>query len=113
MTTEGKRDGFETWAIVELMGHQALAGHVSEQQLAGTTMLRVDVPETDGHPAFTRLVGAAAIYALTPVSESVARLAVATIRARPFTVYVPPVPQLAPVSDVRRDDGTWDFEEDQ
>ena len=49
MSTETK---FETWAIVELLGHQKIAGHISEQPLAGTNMLRVDVPETKSNPAF-------------------------------------------------------------
>lgn len=32
------------WAILELLGHRRLAGRVSEVTLAGTTMLRLDVP---------------------------------------------------------------------
>lgn len=36
---------FEGWAIVELMGHRRLAGWVSEVEIAGAPMLRLDVPE--------------------------------------------------------------------
>lgn len=70
MSTESK---FETWAIVELLGHQKIAGHISEQPLAGTNMLRVDVPETDKNPAFTRFIGGSAIYAINPCTEEIAK----------------------------------------
>lgn len=33
-----------TWAIVELFGHKVIAGEISEVDVAGTQMLRVDVP---------------------------------------------------------------------
>jgi hypothetical protein len=35
---------FEGWAILELMGHRRLAGRVSEIEIAGAKMLRLDVP---------------------------------------------------------------------
>ena len=60
------------WAIVELFGHNRIAGKCSEQNVAGTNMLRIDVPETEKNPAFTRLLGHAAIYAINPVTEEVA-----------------------------------------
>ncbi|NLH51835.1 MAG: hypothetical protein GX459_03190 [Bacteroidales bacterium] len=63
---------FESWAIVELFGHNRIAGKCSEQNVAGTNMLRIDVPETEKNPAFTRLLGHAAIYAINPVTEEVA-----------------------------------------
>ena len=45
--TETTEKTFEGWAIVELMGHRRLAGYVTETELAGAPMLRLDVPE---HP---------------------------------------------------------------
>jgi hypothetical protein len=36
---------FESWAIVELMGHRRLGGYVRAVELAGAAMLRIDVPE--------------------------------------------------------------------
>lgn len=63
---------FESWAIVELFGHNKIAGKCSEQNIAGANMLRIDVPETERNPAFTRLFGHAAIYAINPVTEEVA-----------------------------------------
>ena len=90
MTTEST---FDTWAIVELFGHSKIAGKVTEQQIAGGTFLRVDVPELDGadgeHPTagFTRFYGAGAIYSITPVDEDLARRAAEALRPRPVTVY--------------------------
>jgi len=35
---------FETWAVVELFGHVRMAGRVTEQELFGSKLGRVDVP---------------------------------------------------------------------
>jgi hypothetical protein len=64
---------FEAWAIIELFGHNQIAGKCSEQNIAGTNMLRVDVPETERHPSFTRFLGNGAIYAINPVTEEIAK----------------------------------------
>jgi len=77
----------DTWAIVDLFGHQQIAGHVSEQVIGSESMLRVDVPAMPGREAFTRFYGVKAIYSLTPVSEEIARQAVESLRERPITVY--------------------------
>lgn len=68
MTTEK----FEVHAIVELFGHNKIAGKVTEQTLGGSTMIRVDVPNTKASPGFTRLLHINAIYAINPVTEEVA-----------------------------------------
>lgn len=38
-------NGFDQWAIVDVMGHQRYAGRVTEETLAGAGFIRVDVPE--------------------------------------------------------------------
>ena len=53
---------FEAWAIIELFGHNQIAGKCTEQNIAGSNMLRVDVPETDEHPPFTRFLGSGSDY---------------------------------------------------
>ncbi len=44
---------FEAWAIVELFGHQKIAGRLTEQTIGGCHFLRVDVPDVNGRPGFT------------------------------------------------------------
>jgi hypothetical protein len=78
---------FESWAIVELFGHNQIAGKCSEQQIAGTNMLRIDVPETEKNPTFTRLLGHGAIYAINPVTEEVARHWAKALQVSPLTVW--------------------------
>lgn len=84
---------FESWAIVELFGHNKIAGKCSEQNIAGTNMLRIDVPETDTNPPFSRLLGHGAIYAINPVTEEVAThwaksLQVAPLQRWDISIYM-------------------------
>ncbi len=62
---------FNVYAIVELFGHQRMAGTVSEQNFGGSVFLRVDVPETKTQPKFTRILNPSAIYAINPVTHEV------------------------------------------
>lgn len=64
----------EQWAILEIMGHERLAGRVCETLIAGTKLLQVDVPASDKLPAFTRLLSPTALFSMTPVPEAVARV---------------------------------------
>jgi hypothetical protein len=78
---------FSGWAIVEIMGHQKYAGFVSSQALAGSSLVRVDVPETDGHAAFSKMFGGSSIYCLTPVDELVAKSMAKSLRKAPVDIY--------------------------
>lgn len=86
-----KADEFHQWAILELMGHQRIAGIKSEQTIGGTAFIRVDVPAHDGEAAFTKLFGSSAIYSVMFVSEEVAMAALKSCRARPVTPYELPL----------------------
>ena len=88
-------EAFQSWAIVEVMGHSTFAGYVTEQVIGGTTFVRVDVPAVGKEPAFTKLLGAASIYAITPVAEEVATRAAAGMRTPPINVYLPALPAAA------------------
>lgn len=81
---------FDSWAIVEIMGHSKLAGPVTEQAIGGNSFVRVDVPERKGYPAFTKLFGSSAIFSITPVSEDLARKAAKYCDSEPVSVYIPP-----------------------
>ena len=80
MTTEQ----FEQWAIVEVMGHQRLAGKVSEQAIGGSSFVRVDVPAIPGGEPFTKLLGPSSIYAITITDEETARLAASQFKITPI-----------------------------
>lgn len=102
MTQPNSEQAFDQWCIVELFGHQRLAGRVSEQVIAGTSFVRVDVPECEGRPAFTTFKGGSAIYGITPVSEEIARAVAANIGARPVQSYE--LPKLAAQAEERDND---------
>ena len=46
---------FDQWCIVEVMGHQRYVGRVTEQVIAGTGFVRVDIPKTEETQAWTNL----------------------------------------------------------
>jgi len=75
---------FDLWCVVELFGHTKIAGRCTEQNIAGTNMLRVDVPETKSQPAFTRFFGSAAIYAINPVDEFTAKQVAERLEVKPI-----------------------------
>jgi len=85
---------FESWAIVEVMGHRQFAGFVSEQAIGGASFVRVDVPEVgtgDGKlPGFTKLLGPGSIYAISPCTEETARAFAERSRQRSFNLYEAP-----------------------
>ena len=65
---------FESWAVLELMGHRKLAGFVQETQIAGAGMLRLDVPgDAPGKFKATQFYSPSSVYALTPTTEEVCR----------------------------------------
>ncbi len=84
---ETKIEKFDLWCIVELMGHQQIAGKCTEQSIAGANMLRVDVPETNNHPAFTKFYGSTAIYAINPVDETTCKAAINNLNISPVAVW--------------------------
>ncbi|REJ83144.1 MAG: hypothetical protein DWQ44_00050 [Bacteroidetes bacterium] len=75
---------FELDAIVELFGHQRVAGRVSEQSIGVATFIRIDIPETDHQPGFSRLVHPNAIYAINPVTEEVMKEMANRIHQKPI-----------------------------
>ena len=82
---------FETWAVVEVMGHKRCAGFVTEQTISGAAFVRVDVPEvTELLPAFTKWLGAGSIYAITLCTEETAKAFAAKLQERAFNTYEAP-----------------------
>ncbi len=90
---------FESWALIELFGHQRIIGLVTEQTIGGCSFIRVDVPKVPstgsgqaGAEAFTKFFGQGAIYAMTPISEDLARRMVESAKQKPISLW--DLPQL-------------------
>jgi hypothetical protein len=77
------------WVILELMGHRRLAGYVTEQDVAGVAMLRIDVP---CEPPTTQYYSGSAVYCITPTSEDTARAVAAMGRPAPVQRWELPAP---------------------
>lgn len=85
----------QRWAILELFGHQRIAGAISEEVIGGASLVRVDVPEVrytaDGAerviPAHTACFGAAAIYSVRWVDEAMCLLVAQNLRSEPVNSY--------------------------
>ncbi len=92
---------FEAWGLLELFGHQRIAGKLSEETIGGCHFIRIDVPEIPADsaealpsrfaagatPAYTRYFTQGAIYSMTPTSEAVARKIAASLRTVPVQAY--------------------------
>jgi hypothetical protein len=107
---EATKQTFEKWAVVEVMGHLQLAGKVSEENLFGTVLMRVDVPdETQADGFYTRYFGGSSIYSLTPCTEEVARAVAAQRTRKPdFAVGLPRQLASGPIveADDEQDEGS-------
>lgn len=76
---------FEIWGICEIMGHQRIAGRMSEETIAGVVMLRVDIPDAKDTSVFrTVYQGGQSLYAVHPTDEASARAAAVAIGTRPI-----------------------------
>ncbi|MEW9304701.1 hypothetical protein [Labrys neptuniae] len=62
---------FSSWAKLELMGHRTRVGFVQEVEMFGGKLLRIDIPANGGD--VTEFYGCSSVYALSPVSEEIAR----------------------------------------
>ena len=77
----------EMWALVELFGHNRVAGKVTEAEMGGGNLIRVDVPAVKDREALTKYYNVKAIYAMTPVDEATARRMAQDIDAAPVNSY--------------------------
>lgn len=78
---------FDSWAIVDIMGHQRLAGRVTEETIGGVSLLRCDIPEVNGIPAWTTYLTAGSLYQMTPVTEEIARTIAEKLCKQPISLY--------------------------
>ena len=114
--TEAK---FESWGLVELFGHQRVAGRITEQQVGGCNFVRVDIPQGEGF--YTRLFGQDAIYAINLTDEAAARVLATRYAEKPPYAYelesaqrrlAPPVAPLERGHEPDEDDALDDHDDD-
>ena len=61
------------WVLLELMGHRQRIGQAKEEEIAGSKLLRIDIPTDDDDEYVTEYYGASSIYAMRPIAEEVAK----------------------------------------
>lgn len=96
------------YAVVELMGHRTRAGMVSDAQMGGATLLRIEHPTARDHTGeepLTEYYAPSAIFSIRPCSQEEAD------RAAQYWRPTVEVPALAPAFDHLVDDAEWDENE--
>jgi len=114
---------FEGWAVCDILGHQRYVGYVTTEAFGQAVLFRIDVPPLEARehvlkrsmyfpnrgylpagttvqegpvPGYTKLIGAGAIYAVTPCDEAAAMAAVEAAQPRPLiNATLPPERALA------------------
>jgi hypothetical protein len=88
-SSNGNHDSqFDEWALLELFGHQRMAGRVRNASIGGGSFIRVDVPALGEQEALTRFISPNAVYAITPMSEKTVRTLIRTgLRCEPISRY--------------------------
>jgi len=89
------------WAIVELMGRNVTAGLIQSVPVAGTEMLRVDVPAVEEFEGYTKFYGGTAIYAITPTDEESAKHVIYSIQPRAISEWTVPIRTIRIGADPR------------
>ena len=95
------------YGVLEVMGHQSLAGRISEEPRLGTTLIRVDIRTRSGETV-TQYVHPQAIYRFTPTDEAAADHWMRTRGAyelpEPLRLAAAPRPSLPPAAEPDFDD---------
>lgn len=93
MSSEEQASAYESWSLLELMGHRRLGGFVREVQIAGAGFFRIDLPgDTEGETHSTQFYPPSSVYCLTPVSEAAARAIARSSRPQPVATWELPEP---------------------
>jgi hypothetical protein len=96
------------WCVLELMGHRRLAGFLTEQEIAGQGLIRIDVYPGDAETAVaSQLYSPSAVYCITPTSEETARAVAQMSQPRPVERW-----ELPPARDEAERPMTFDEAEE-
>ena len=104
---------FDAWGLLELFGHQRLAGKLSEQTIGGCHFIRIDVPQVGDTAPYTRFFTQGAIYGMTPMAEDTARKLAAYLRAVPVSAYEVKAAGAEPLRVAHAPTGTDDDDDDE
>jgi uncharacterized protein (DUF362 family) len=77
----------ELWALVELFGHQRVAGKVIEAEIGGGHLIRIEIPAVKGREPMTKYYNVKAVYGITPVDEATARRMAEDINPAPVNEW--------------------------
>lgn len=106
---------FDTWAILELMGHRRMAGYLTEVQVGGSSFIRIDLPadlpgveNTESDFGATQLYSPSAVYCITPCTEDTARKVAVLNRPAPVQRWELPAASSVDVRDAETVDDEWD-----
>lgn len=134
--TEQEQSKFDGFAIVEVMGHNSFAGHVTTQAFGAAVLFRIDVPElpegevilayadrsgSEVLPAgskvmrekvqgYTKLIGAGSIYAITPCTEDAVMAYVQRQQRQPLRLLE--LPASKQIEKPEDEDGGGDMDEE-
>jgi hypothetical protein len=104
-------DTFDSWCVLELMGHVRMAGRVTEETHFGAALGRIDVPGPDD--TFTTVFfGGNSVYRMTPTTEEVARAVARGSQPKPVQLWELPKPAGATAVLDGEDDYTDRFEDE-
>lgn len=96
--------GFEGWAILEIMGHRKLGGHVQFDPPELPGLVRIDVIADADTPIATQYYGTSAIFCMTPTTEEVARRMAKSCEVRPAARWELPALDAPAMTDPDDDD---------
>lgn len=103
---------FDTFGMLELLGHRVVYGRLSEATIAGAGFIRIDVPGQEaGSTVATQWYAPGSVYGITPMSEADVRTVLA--RQRPATVPMLGAPALGRGHDVDEYGNRYDEEPEE
>jgi len=98
------QETIETWAYIEIMGHNRIAGRVSERKVGIQVMLQVDVPNEKEGFSHTELFSPSAIFSIKPTTEEWCRKFVGARVNYEVLPFIPSARQLQPKNNNEFDD---------
>jgi len=102
---DAAQDMVNTWAYLELFGHQKIAGRVTTRKLGTEVMFQVDVAKGEKEFSHSELFNPKAVFSLKPTTEEWCRKwATAAAKYRDVLPYVPVDRQISDGAETENED---------